>query len=169
MLYSDTSLFLFFDCDDKHISAQVTKLHGPVCNDSCVELFAKPDPENDPHYLNIELNCCGTLFFSYGTHRHDRVKMAPELAARIKISPSIQGLTKEESPQDNGWTMQAEIPFSVLHEFAGIKKPVSGSIWKINLYRVGGKTDMQHATWADVRVPKPDFHQPEYFQEVMFE
>jgi hypothetical protein len=168
-LYDQAAIYLNFECDDRHSFSRTTVINGPVWTDSCVEFFAIPEPAAKPsHYFNLEINCCGTILFGYGPHRQERKSIPPALGARITTVASLAGPTKEESPADSSWTMRARLPFDVLRELAGIPGPVSGTIWKVNFYRCGGKTDEQFAAWADIRTPRPDFHRPEFFQEVVF-
>lgn len=168
-LYSDTAVFLYFACQDRHSFSRTTTLNGPVWTDSCVEFFAAPEPQAKPnHYFNLEINCCGTILMGYGPHRQERRSITSDLGARIRTVASLTGPTKEESPADTGWTIHAELPFAVLEEIAGIPRPTAGTIWKANFYRCGGTTDQQFAAWADIKTPKPDFHRPEFFKEVVF-
>ncbi|OGS26654.1 MAG: hypothetical protein A2297_00145 [Elusimicrobia bacterium RIFOXYB2_FULL_48_7] len=166
-LYNDSSLFLQFSCEDKHISAENTALNSPVSRDSCVEFFADPGSGS---YFNVEVNCCGTLLAGYGPGRPNRKLIDAALAEKIKISRTMPGPVKQESPQDKNWLVEIDIPFSVIEEFTGFKIPRGpGNIWKANFYRCGGKTDPQFACWAPVTSPKPDYHRPECFGELVFE
>ena len=168
-LYSDRALYLLFECEDVHIYSECTELNGPVCEDSCVEFFASPQPERGPHYFNLEMNCCGVLLVGYGPGRNNRKDIDAALASRISIFHSVSGPTREESEDDDGWVIEAEIPFEVLAEFAGADTPKSGALWRFNAYRCGGKTDDQYAAVFPIDAPHPDFHRPEFFGPMRFE
>jgi len=45
----------------------------------------------------------------------------------------------------------------------------SGTVWRANFYRCGGKTDTQYACWNPIGCEKPDFHRPEFFGDLTFE
>lgn len=168
LLYSAHALYMLFECEDRHSSARVTELNGHVSGDSCVELFATPLPHKKPHYFNIEINCCGVLLLEYGPHRNERIFITPELAQNITIYHSLEGPVKKTHVLDRGWILEVELPWKVLHAFAGIDAPAKGDIWKMNLCRIGGDVDPQCATWAPIATPQPDFHQPSFFKEVTF-
>ena len=169
LLYDDAAIYAQFICEDAHSFAQFTELNGPVCRDSCVEFFAMVDPAGGPDYFNLEVNCCGTFMIGFAPGRDDRKLIAPELAARVGMVTSVPGPTKDESPDDDGWWVCATLPFDVLSEFTGRRiAPASGTIWRANFYRCGGKTDCQYACWSPMDLPAPDFHRPESFSELWF-
>jgi len=168
-LYSDAALYLLFECEDIHIYSECTELNGPVYQDSCVEFFATPHPDRGPHYFNLEMNCCGFFLVGYGPDRNHRTRIDATLASRVSIFHSVPGPTKEESEDDDGWVIEAEVPFEMLAEFARADAPNSGTQWRFNAYRCGGKTDDQYAAVFPIDVPNPDFHRPDFFGPMRFE
>jgi len=169
MLYDAQNLYVQFNCRDRHIFAKETRLNGMVCTDSCVEFFATIDPAVCPDYFNLEINCCGVMHMGYGAGRHGRKLVSPELANRLAIVTSEKTPTRKESPADEAWWVAAAIPFDAISEFTGKKvMPTSGTTWKANFYRCGGKTDDQYACWNLIQWEKPDFHRPEFFGDLQF-
>ncbi|MFW5798315.1 MAG: carbohydrate-binding family 9-like protein [Planctomycetota bacterium] len=169
VVYSDTAVYCLFACQDKHISAERRELNGPVCRDSCVEFFATVEPDKQPHYFNLEMNCCGQLHLGWGPERgEDRKLVSPELARKIEIASTVPGQTKTDSPEDDGWVLEVKLPFEVLRQHCGYTFTGSGTVWKANFYRCGG-TDDQYASTFPIELPKPDFHRPEFFQPIVFE
>ena len=170
VLYDARAIYVQFICQDGHISTEVRPLNGNVCCDSCVEFFATVDPAKGPDYFNFEVNCCGQIHLGFGPRRGaDRKLVAAPLASRIRVASSVPGPTKDESPDDKGWWLAAELPFDMLSEFAGVKiAPAAGSVWRGNFYRCGGKTNQQFAAWNPPGTPRPDFHCPEFFGELTF-
>lgn len=65
---------------EKEIMAARENMNDPVCRDSCMEFFLKPNPENDSRYLNFELNPRGTLFLGIGKDRFEYMKIADTAA-----------------------------------------------------------------------------------------
>ena len=173
MLYDERAVYVQFLCEDKHIHADHTEINSSVCQDSCVEFFAMPLPQNDKRYFNLEINCCGNFLLGWGRNIEEIAGnfVAPELsAAYLKIATSEPGPRKQESPKDNGWWVAVEIPFELINQMSGDEiRPVSGTVWRANFYRCGGQTDPQYACWNRVGTPGPDYHQPEFFGELVFE
>lgn len=169
LLYDARCLYMQFRCQDRHVFSCTTALNGPVCEDSCVEFFATPFPELGPDYLNLEVNCCGVLHVAYGPDRWRRTKIAPELAREIAVAASEPGPTREERPDDREWWVAVALPFGVISELAGAPvRAGSGTQWRANFYRCGGRADPQYATWAPVQAPQPDYHRPECFGSLLF-
>jgi len=166
---SPSHLHVRFDCEDKHIFARVTEPNGPVCEDSCVEFFFAPEPGKALAYFNLEINCCGTIHLAYGEGRHHRVMATPDVIDAIRVKSSVRGVTKRESPDDDGWRVEAVIPFEALQKMTVFPPPEPGTVWRANLYRCGGKTDPQYAVWSPIDWPRPDYHRPEFFGELRVE
>ncbi len=170
LLYDDQALYVHFTAEDVHSSARVAELNGPVCTDSCVEVFASVEPDERPHYFNFEANCCGQFHLGFGPDRNERRLIQADLADRIKVATSVAGATKAESPDDEQWRLVARLPFDVLSEFTGRPvRPRPGDAWRGNLYRCGGETDPQFACWNPIDTSGPDFHRPECFGRLIFE
>lgn len=170
LLYDETSLYVLFICEDAHIYSVETRPNGPVCNDSCVELFAQPNPDEDDGYFNFEANCCGTMHLGFGGAREARRLAEPAVFNQLCVTTSIPTPTRAESPSDDGWWLAAAIPFASIGEFAGKQvRPAGGTLWRANFYRCGGQTDGQYACWNPIDWAKPDYHRPEFFGTLTFE
>lgn len=169
LLHDDKTVYVQFLCKDIHSSAQVTELNGSVCNDSCVEFFATVDPQNEPDYFNLEINCCGVFLVGFAPARQDRKAIDAALASRISVVTSVSSPTKDEADDDCCWWAAAAIPLDVLSELAGKPVTLGEGGWRANFYRCGGQTDPQHACWNDIALPRPDFHCPEFFGSLMFD
>ena len=169
-LYDDEMLYLQYLVGDAHSYAETTDLNGPVWKDSCVEMFATIEPQRQPHYINFEINCVGTFRLGFGLDRHDRELIAVDHAEAIQVETSIEGPTKEVSPDDKGWWIAVALPFETLSAFTGVSvSPSEGTIWRGNFHRLGGKTNPQFAVWNPVDTTDPDFHQPSEFGRFVFE
>ena len=173
MLYDESAIYVQFLCDDKHIYADHTEVNSSVCQDSCVEFFAQPIPQVDKRYFNLEINCCGNFLLGWGKNIEEISGnfVDPELStAHLKIAASVPGPTKQESPEDDGWSVAVEIPFELLSQLSGRQiQPTRGTIWRANFYRCGGRTNQQYACWNHIGTPVPDYHQPEFFGELVFD
>ena len=174
MLYDDTGICIQFICEDKHIYADHTEINSSVCEDSCVECFAMPEPAGDRRYFNLEINCCGNYLLGWGEGLEEisAAFVDPAICGgHLRIASSIEGPTKEESPGDDGWWVAAAVPYELIDRISGrrIRRPVSGTVWLANFYRCGGKTSDQYACWSPIDWPAPDFHRPEFFGALDFD
>jgi hypothetical protein len=154
------ALLIRFDVEEENPRAVTTRNNGPVWEDSCVEFFVK-EPDS-PYYFNFETNCIGAGLaakrLSRGEFTHfDEARMA-QVIRRSSFPPEpvdIHGKT--------AWSLELEIPFSLICEGAGVPSRLLA-----NFYKCGDKTTVMHfLSWNPVRVPNPDFHRPEFFGELI--
>ena len=173
LLFDQRAIHVQFLCEGKHIYADQTEINSAVCRDSCVEFFAQPALQTDQRYFNLEINCCGNFLLGWGINKQEIAWnfVEPQLSSKyLRIASSITAPTKQESLKDNGWWVAAEIPFELLSQLSGREIQLSsGSTWRANFYRCGGRTNQQYACWNRVGTANPDYHQPEFFGELVFE
>ncbi len=167
LVASDDILFIQIIAQDKYSFAKQTELnHMQICEDSCVEFFFSPSGKLGSSYVNLEVNCCGTLHLAYGAGRENRQFIRLETARLIKRQTSITSPLKFENPDDEEWTVEIALPFAVIETLTG--KPVNRDKWYANFYRCGGRTEPQYAVWNNIDVSEPDYHRPEHFGELIF-
>jgi hypothetical protein len=167
LLWDDENLYAGYFCHDKHISATVTKRHGPVSRDDCVEIFISPNPEKPRNYYGFEINVIGTMLNFLRADWYSGPFFWEPPGVRYRTSH--HGMqAKQESPQDEHWVLELAIPFKVFEKDAAHTPPRDGDTWRLNLNRAGGVTNAQYSTWSPVSSPKPNFHVPEAFGWVKF-
>ena len=163
---SDT-LFIQIIAQDKYSFAKQTELnHMLVCEDSCVEFFFTPSGELGRSYVNLEVNCCGTLHLAYGAGREKRQFISLEAASLIQRKASINSPVKFEKSDDEQWSVEITLPFAAIEQLRGDK--VNLQRWYGNFYRCGGRKEPQYAVWNHIDVSEPDYHRPEHFGELSF-
>jgi hypothetical protein len=165
-LYDDRHLYLAYLCQDAHISAEHTERDSPVYRDDCVEFFVAPDPQRPTSYFNIEMNVWGA-FLDHFRPANGPVQAQWD-AKDVRISTRIAGTLNDDSDEDRHWILEAAIP---LDNFASAMKmplPKPGDVWRMNLNRLGGKTNPQHSQWSPGNTAKPAFHVPERFGRMIF-
>ena len=159
-------LLLRFDVAEACTAALTLDDNGPVWTDSCVEFFFRP--EGSGSYYNFEANCIGTLLVG---HRRDRTHAAhaPEGVLRtIRRSAVYARAALPERTGDNRWQLTLVIPAAAL--FADRLDGWSGLRGAMNLYKCGDALSQPHyLSWRPIAAPAPDFHRPEFFEQVLFE
>ena len=151
-----------FDVEEVNPRAVTTFSNGPVWEDSCVEFFVK-EPAS-PFYFNFETNCIGTGLAAKRTCREDFTHFDEARMAQV-----IRRSSLPKEPVDisgpAAWSLELEVPFSLICEGEGVPPRLLA-----NFYKCGDKTAVPHfLSWSPVRAPKPDFHRPEYFGELILE
>lgn len=157
-----THLAVMFHVRGLDLRATVLEDNGNSWEDSCCEFFVT-DPF-DGTYYNFELTCIGSLLASKRTSRTSKTMIPTDLLSSVIRHSSLQ--RKEATVKDRifGWTVSMLIPF----ELIGIDRnnlPVSV---RGNFYKCGDLTAHPHyLSWNPIRTPKPDFHRPEFFGEII--
>ena len=150
--YDEGGIRLEWTVDEQSIRALQGTLGGEVYEDSCVEFFFQPDPD-DPHYYNFEWNAIGNLCVSWRTGRHDAEPAPAEVYGLVRAEASCGSMPFAERPADGPWI-----------------KSLSGLKAKGNFYKCGDGLSVPHfVTWAPIATEKPDYHRPEFFDWIVFE
>lgn len=165
------NLFLQIIAQDNYSFAKQTELnHMLICEDSCVEFFFSPSGILGSSYVNLEVNCCGTLHLAYGAGRDNRQFISLEAARLIQCKSSLNltmnNPVKVENEDDTQWIVEIVLPFSVIESLTSER--VNKDKWFANFYRCGGRTEPQYAVWNNIDVVEPDYHRPEHFAEISF-
>jgi hypothetical protein len=170
LVYDDRFLHVIFQVQDRWVRSVVTAAQGPVCTDSCVELFFTPGPAVDDGYFNIEVNCGGTALFMHQLAGGGECRaMSDEDIADLSISHTMPAVVEPEIQEPVTWSVQYRVPFTCLRKFAPVTLPAPGAAWRGNLYKCADLTSHPHwLTWSPVDRPQPDFHRPEYFGTFAF-
>lgn len=164
---NNETLFIQIIAQDQYSFAKQTELNNMlVCEDSCVEFFFSPSGKLGSSYVNLEVNCCGTLHLAYGEGRDNRQFISLEAASLIQRKSSITSPVKIESEHDHEWCVEIALPFAAIEQLTG--ESVNKAKWFANFYRCGGRTEPQYAVWHHIDVSEPDYHRPEYFGELVF-
>ena len=163
MAYGDSSVYLKFFVEEKHVRAVYSEPNQPVYKDSCVEFFVSFGDE--PEYYNFEFNCAGTCLLSFGEQRNNRKMTTADLIKSIAFQSSIKPTTKKDA--NIGWELTLVIPFAAFqyHKFSSMK----GKKCRANFYKCGDDLPEPHfLAWNMINTEEPDFHRPEFFGTLEF-
>ncbi len=165
IFHTGEKLLLRFDVSERYTAARVTEDNGEVWTDSCVEFFIALDKGG---YYNFETTCIGHLLLGYRRSRNEGVEHA--LQALIDTVQRTTTLPREpfaEREGNNHWSLTLAIPPQVLFRHALTSWDDLDA--QINLFKCGDKLSHPHfLSWQPIRAPKPDFHLPEFFEQVKF-
>jgi hypothetical protein len=109
------------------------------------------------------------MLLAYGHGRHGRVYVDQALASQVAIQHTVPGPTKQASPSDNRWAIEAVIPYRIMQQVVDFSSPEPGTVWRGNFYRCAdAASHPQWNTWNRVGTENPDYHQPGYFGRLAF-
>ena len=134
------------------IAAKVTDFGGAVWEDSCLECFLQPFPD-DPRYLNIETNAAGAMLIGVGAGRENRTLLAA-MPAGMDLSVSRHA--------GGWWAVAYTVPNGLFQDIFG-RVPGPGDALRGNFYCCDETLHPHFGSWNPIAAPRPDFHRPECF------
>lgn len=158
------SLTLLWDVTESDVRAVCAQDFENVWEDSCVEFFVAIG--DDPNYYNIECNCTGKMYMCYGSGRENRTRVPQAVLDSIPRRSSLgrEPFTLKSGPLS--WGLEMSLPLSAfafhkIESFEGLRVMA-------NFYKCGNALPHKHfLSWAEILTPRPDFHRPEYFKEIV--
>lgn len=172
LLHAQDGLFGIFRIEDRYVRCVHTRDMEPVYEDSCVEFFVQPNP--DQGYFNFEFNCGGSLLSYYildptrvpGGFK-DFTPLPEEHRDQIARYHSMPQLVEPEVTMPTEWVLEFFVPYAVLREYAGPLDHEPGAEWRANFYKCADDTSHLHwASWA--AIDELNFHLPHCFGIVQF-
>ncbi len=156
--WNSAGIHVLLYAKEEKVQALCTETGGRVCEDSCMEFFFMPFPEEDKRYLNAEMNPIGTLHLGIGEGRPGRIKLKGELPGDFVIYKSAH--------ESAWWAVSYTIPMSHIEKEFG-KRLGPGSVMRGNFYKCDESVHPHFGTWQPITSEKPDFHRPECFGEMI--
>ena len=155
------ALVVDFRVSGLDLRAQNLTDNGRQWEDSCVEVFIK-DP-NKADYYNFEINALGKVLACYGPVREGRTRRPQEQMEQILRFGHLEGGPLDKAGIQT-WRVGVVIPFQLI----GVNPKHLPKSIRANFYKCGDKTAHPHyLSWSPIDTPKPDFHRPEFFGELL--
>ncbi len=131
MLWDKENLYLFYEFEDKYLTARETKHDGKPFFDDCGEIFIIPVPDSLDTHFGFELNMYKAsndfVFFNnyYKGNDFALKTFNPDFSSGV----TYNGTINDNSDIDKGWTLELKIPiatFGFLGEIVPVQK---GNKW----------------------------------------
>lgn len=165
--HCNNQIWLKFYVKEEHILAKRTETNSATHRDSCVEFFL--DPEKDGNYYNFEFNCIGVTHCAYGPNVRERKFIDAKLIEdKILTRSSLGNQPFEERGGGHEWEMTVVIPAEILVHEKNIQ--LKGLNANANFYKCADDTASKHyLSWNPVETERPNFHQPTFFGNLIFD
>ena len=148
--YDEDALYVRMVSVEPNVRAEYNSPLSMVCEDSCMEFFFCPDPEDD-RYLNFEINPNCYTFIGLGSCREDNVRLSPMNEDAL--------FQKKAARTADGWEVSYRIPLTFLRALFPGYQLQPGTVIRGNCYKCGDLTKKPHyLSWNPVEYPTPDFH-----------
>lgn len=164
--HTGDAILLHYQVTEASVRAVASADDGKVWEDACVEFFLSP--EGNDFYYNFECNCATKLLLHGGPAGGERPTASEEVLKSVKRWSSLGNEPFEERVGECTWEVALVIPASAIfrHDIASL----NGKTMRANFYKCGDMLQTPHfLSWAPIDFPKPKFHCPEFFGELIFE
>ena len=164
--HTGDALLLHYQVTEASVRAVALADDGKVWEDACVEFFLSP--EGNDFYYNFECNCAAKLLLHGGPAGGERPTASEEVLKSVKRWASLGTEPFEERVGECTWEIALVVPASALANHS--IESLNGKTMRANFYKCGDKLQTPHyLSWSPIDLPKPKFHCPEFFGEVVFE
>jgi len=157
-LYSDKGIYFLFDCEDTLLTSTITEHYGALYSEDVVEVFLWTEESQRVYFeyeispLNYELPIM--VVKSNGTFQGWR-PWNYEGERKIRRATAIRGGEMKSEAEVEGWSTEFFIPFQLLRGLRNLP-PVSGTLWRANMYRID--YDEPATFWVWSHLDAPNFH-----------
>lgn len=146
LLWDDQALYLGFDAEDADITGQLTERDAAVYRDDALEIFINPNPRQEVLYYGFEMNVRGALY-DYLNY-NERTFFKRYDATNVKIATTVRGTLNVRTDTDEGWSLEASIPWQNFEELS--RRPAVGATWRANINRWDGVEPARRMSeWSD--------------------
>ena len=99
----------------------------------------------------------------------DYESVSDEDGATIQMATTLPKIVEPEIAEPTTWAVEYHVPFALFAKYFGSQTPTPGCEWLGNFYKCGDQTSHPHwGSWAPVDTPRPNFHQPNFYQPLIF-
>ncbi|MBD1429316.1 MULTISPECIES: carbohydrate-binding family 9-like protein [Sphingobacterium] len=156
--YDKEHIFIHYDVKEEFVKASYIRPNENVWEDSCVEFFLSLDGKET--YYNFEFNALGTGLIGYGSAvKSERTRLS---AAQIELVDTYIQVKNIKGSKE--WESYLVIPTSLFNAVS-----LEGQTYHANFYKCGDGLPQPHfLAWSTIDLPKPNFHQPQFFGEINF-
>lgn len=139
MLWDDENLYLFYEAEDKFITARATEQDGQPYMDDCAEIFITPTPTANKTHFAFEVNLYKTsndivYIEDYYKGQKGVIKgFNPDFERAVVVDGTIN----DNSDIDKGWTMEMAIPLVSFWGMDWYHPAELGTKWTFQVLRQG--------------------------------
>jgi hypothetical protein len=170
LLWDDKALFLAVTVKDEDVEGGFDKATPDphLWTKDCVEIMIDPDGDGDnKDYYEIQINPQNLVFDSQ-FDEYNKPRQEPkgpfghqEWSAKLESGVSIQGSIDNSDDDDQGYVVEARIPWASFAKTKGAA-PKVGDAWRLNLYAMH---DNSGVAWSPI-LGQGNFHKASRFGRI---
>lgn len=154
MLWDDIYFYFAAELEDEHIWAKLKKHDSVIYNDNDFEIFIDPDGHTH-NYYELEINAFNTLWdlLLIKPYRDgEKVALTDWDMKGVKSGVKVYGSINDANDNDEKWTVEVAIPWSVFREMSHVDlPPKENDQWRVNFSRVQWETEIDNGKYIKER------------------
>lgn len=169
MLWDEHNLYLFYQMEDKFLTARETARDGKPYVDDCAEIFLIPAPESLNMHFGYELNLykASNDFLFFNNYYDGKNVVFHDFNPDFEVEVSFNGTINDNSDIDQGWSMELAIPLSNFGALGRVVPALPGNQWAFLVIRqdrndLDGSRRITSTNYAIYDISKST-HQPNRF------
>jgi hypothetical protein len=137
MLWDDSNIYLFYECEDTSLTARETKFDGRTYMDDCAEFFVVPIPDSVYMHFGFEINITDVRYdyIVLWKYYNNRTFFISGYNPEYKVKTTFEGTINNDKDKDKGWKMEFAIPMSAFSNINGVTRPRPGARWAFQAVR----------------------------------
>ncbi|MEF3304975.1 carbohydrate-binding family 9-like protein [Paenibacillus sp. GYB003] len=156
MCRTDDAVHVRFECEDDHVVATYGKRDDPLYLEDVVEVFID-EQRAGTRYKEYEISPRNVVFDAL-------IDKKPGERPIVHTEWDDAGLRSNvTTAEDGAWVCDIAFAIDSFDE-----RPVSGTRWNVNFYRIDGDPEGNRHFYAWSPTGRIDFHRPEKFGTVLF-
>ena len=169
MLWDDTNLYLFYECEDTSLTARETNFDGRTYMDDCAEFFVVPVPDSIYMHFGFEINITEVRYdyLVLWKYYNNRTFFISGYNPEYKVKAICDGTINNDKDKDKGWSMEFAIPFSAFSNISSVTRPKPGARWAFQAVRQDRNSVDDRfrstSTLFPIYIYRLDVHQPNRF------
>lgn len=131
MLWDEENLYLFYQMEDKYLTARETKRDGEPYLDDCAEIFFITAPDSlDTHFgYELNLNKASNDFIYFNDFYNGEDLAFKGFNPDFEVEVTYNGTINNNNDVDVGWTMELAIPLSNFGKLGQVVPVTAGNKW----------------------------------------
>lgn len=167
LAWDDEALYVAAEMTDAELRAFGTKHNDQLWDGDVFEMFLKPAVDR-PAYYEFQVNPRSTLFEVAFPERGAKVGPFRDLPALgMSAVAVVRGTLDRPGDRDEGWTVEARIPWSAFAPTGG--RPKAGDVWSFAICRYDyGPEGTEPVLMSSAPLTRGSFHRHEDFGRLHF-
>lgn len=131
MLWDEQNLYLFYEMQDKYLTAREKERDGEPYLDDCAEIFFITAPDSLDTHFGYELNLykAANDFIYFNDYFKGKDVVFKTFSPDFEVEVTYEGTINDNSDIDVGWTMEMAIPISNFGAFGQLVPVAVGNQW----------------------------------------